>query len=569
MVYRLIVLLYALLWALGFIDLVNHTSMDDRADVLGRYSLPFFVVLILYASGFLVWAGLLFVPSAWLSRGIAFIQKRLWLALTILVALAGAVWSLFAMKQFVLYPGLHFSLLALALLTAAVMIFARWGRRQVIQPWRKIAALLIAALLIVEAFTQLMAFLGIMPGIHRMNGRNVPYGRVYYNQEGLGNGITNRYGWYYPEFRLASGSHRVVLVGDSFIQALQIKPSQHLGVKLQALINAGTQDDGQAEVLGLGHPGFGPGVYMDIAILEVSIDALEPDEIVAFINLGSDLKSSSTPAQDRVYFYVDANGSAKVHPDSHFFWHDVAHYVIFGYESFDLVRTLGTHYLTPQLIKGITGSQKDGQHEAQAASHGPVIEDSKRIPSYRGYVTEWGPRFGTHTTVERTDLLVEPGVSNHIFEIKGNAATQEAYDITQSLIKLLRDYTKAKGITLRLVTIPVFPHAFYTQYQGDDWVPEMGDYDLFLPERVLREFAEAKSIPFLSMGQYMKENGLTVEDIQRLYYADGQGHLTPEGHQLFADAVYQCFYSSSAQENAAELDTTHTGAKTGSCFVGE
>jgi hypothetical protein len=308
---------------------------------------------------------------------------------------------------------------------------------------------------------------------------------------------------------------------------------------------------------------------MDIAILEVSIDALDPDEIVAFINLGSDLKSSSTPAQDRVYFYVDENGSAKVHPNNQFFWHDVAHYVIFGYESFDLVRTLGTHYLTPQLIKGITGSQAKSQGQARAASPGPEIEDSMRIPSYRGYVTDWGARFGTHTIVERTDLLVEPGVSNHIFEIKGNAATQEAYDITQSLIKLLRDYTKAKGITLRLVTIPVFPHAFYTQYQGDDWMPEMGDYDLFLPERVLREFAEAKSIPFLSMGQYMKENGLTVEDIQRLYYADGQGHLTPEGHQLFADAVYQCFYSSSAQENAAELDTTHTGAKTGSCFVGE
>ena len=61
-----------------------------------------------------------------------------------------------------------------------------------------------------------------MPGIHRMNGRNLPYGRVYYNEEGLGNGIANRYGWYYPEFRLASGSHRVVLVGDSFIQAYRL-----------------------------------------------------------------------------------------------------------------------------------------------------------------------------------------------------------------------------------------------------------------------------------------------------------------------------------------------------------
>jgi hypothetical protein len=569
MIYRLIVLLYVLLWAPGFLDLVNHTSMDERAVVLGRYSPSFFLVLILYASGFLLWAGLLLVPSAWSTRGIDFIQKRVWLALVILAALALAVWSLFAIDRFALFPWLRFTLLTSALLTVAVMIFAGWGRGRAIHPWRKFAALLLAALLIIEASAQLLAYAGIMPGIHRMNGRNLPYGRVYYNEEGLGNGIANRYGWYYPGFRLASGSHRVMLVGDSFIQALQIQPSDHLGVKLQELMNVGTEDDSQAEVLGLGHPGFGPGIYMDIAILEVSVAALEPDEIVAFVNLGSDLKSSSTPGKDRVYFDVDENGNARIHPDSRFFWHDVAHYVVFGYESFDLVRTLGTHYLTPQLIRGITGSQTNGQSEARAASPGPAIEDSKRIPSYRGYVTEWGPRFGTHTVVEGTDILAEPGASNHIFETEDNAGTREAYDITRSLIKLLRDYTKAKGITFRLVTIPVFPHALYTQYQGADWGPEVGDYDLFLPERVLREYAEAKSIPFLSVGQYMKENGLTVEDIKRLYYSDGQGHLTPEGHKFFADAVYQCFYSSSAQKNAAELDTTHKDAETESCFVGE
>ena len=75
-----------------------------------------------------------------------------------------------------------------ALLTVAVMIFAGWGRDRAVQPWRKIAALLVAALLIIEASAQLLAFAGILPGIHRMNGRNLPYGRVYYNEEGLGNG---------------------------------------------------------------------------------------------------------------------------------------------------------------------------------------------------------------------------------------------------------------------------------------------------------------------------------------------------------------------------------------------
>jgi hypothetical protein len=65
--------------------------MNDRDVVLGRYSPSFFLFLILYACGFLIWAALFFVPSAWPTRGIEFIQKRFWLALVILAALAFVV----------------------------------------------------------------------------------------------------------------------------------------------------------------------------------------------------------------------------------------------------------------------------------------------------------------------------------------------------------------------------------------------------------------------------------------------------------------------------------------------
>jgi hypothetical protein len=52
------------------------------------------------------------------------------------------------------------------------------------------------------------------------------------------------------------------------------------------------------------------------------------------------------------------------------------------------------------------------------------------------------------------------------------------------------------------------------------------------------------------MGQYMQNDNLTVEQIKELYYADGQGHFTPEGHKYFADAVYRCFFA--AEEASAD-----------------
>jgi hypothetical protein len=46
----------------------------------------------------------------------------------------------------------------------------------------------------------------------------------------------------------------------------------------------------------------------------------------------------------------------------------------------------------------------------------------------------------------------------------------------------------------------------------------------------------------LQLGEYLHETG-DVEKIRSLYYEDGTGYFTPEGHQFVADAVYRCFYA--------------------------
>ena len=62
------------------------------------------------------------------------------------------------------------------------------------------------------------------------------------------------------------------------------------------------------------------------------------------------------------------------------------------------------------------------------------------------------------------------------------------------------------------------------------------------PEKALQEFAQENNIPFLSMGHFMYENRLKVDEIQGLYYSNGLGHFTPDGHKYFANAIYACFY---------------------------
>ena len=54
--------------------------------------------------------------------------------------------------------------------------------------------------------------------------------------------------------------------------------------------------------------------------------------------------------------------------------------------------------------------------------------------------------------------------------------------------------------------------------------------------------AEQYDFPLLAMGQVMQSQGLTAEDIQTLFFNEGSGYLTEEGHRYFADMMFDCFY---------------------------
>jgi hypothetical protein len=196
----LLVVIGFLFWAVGFIDLIGHTSADP--DVFGLYSLPFFILIILYASTIVIWF-LLFFNSKILSRvadGVRYIQNHVWLALPILAGLGIALWIIFEWDRWSRLPGLQVAALGLVLLTGFIILFTNWDESNGKQRWRRLIGYLLIALVAVEVLIQLVAYLGFLPGVHTIGGDYTPYERVYHNAEGYRNGYANRYGWYYPDY---------------------------------------------------------------------------------------------------------------------------------------------------------------------------------------------------------------------------------------------------------------------------------------------------------------------------------------------------------------------------------
>ncbi len=543
----LLVVVGFIFWSVGFLDLLGHTSAEP--DIFDQYSLPFFGFIILYGFTISIWF-ILFVSSGALSRfinGVRYIQGKTWLVLALLGGFGLALWIIFEWDRWSRLPGLQFSLFGLILLAAAILVFSGWGDHYKKQWWRSVIAYPLFALIAVEAVIQIVALLGILPGSYAIGGNFAPYERIYYNQEGFRNGFANRYGWYFPDFSLNENNRRILIIGGSYVQALQVLPEQQISASLAELINQNQQEtDTQTEVISIGLPGFGPSPFLfELFLSELAMEpgALPVDEIIVLFHLGDDFQSDLSAA-DPIVYTVDETGAADVHPDDARLRHDLTHYYMRGYLSFQIVEIIRSNYLTPKVINQMV---KNWTNQAQATT--TTIDDEFNFDRLSGMVvSSFALTEPEHAGIRATSFTTIPNGNNFLFKKNGNDDARQSFTIAGSILETAHEIAAANNITLRVATIPAFPAAFFNQFQADDWQPHIDNYDLFLPEQALVETARAKGIPILQMCQYMVQNKLNVEDIAQLYYSNGQGHFTPLGHNYFAEAMYACFYASATDE---------------------
>lgn len=506
--YLLFLVVVLLFLIIGLVDVIDHVSKDPV--LFGRYSLKYFGVVVGSALIVLAWAALLFRPNddRLLKASLGIVQQRPILAVAILIGIALLLAFMLSPQNrihglFLEFPALQATVLLILFLTAGFILFYQVEERVGPQLWRTGAISVIAVVLVVELIMQALAYFGALPNLTGPLDSFAPYSRVYQNAEGFGNGIANNYGRYVPDFQLLPGSKRIAIVGDSFIQALQINSDQNLGVVLQQRL----KDDGMTtEILTLGYPDLGPGMYLSNWKLEVVASELEAEEVIIFFDLGSDFQTVDR-AGTGVPFYTYA-GQGRVNLKLDNFWDDLhkyEHEVYHGHEGFQLVRLLHSHYLTPRVLLNFIN-----QPTAQAAEPAPTPNSDVDLPN--GFVF--------NAEINDGAMLVAKG-----------------------LIYMAQEQLKRSDVGVKLVTIPVFTDAFYAQ---EAWNTQFGVSDLLLPERELRKFAEVNGIPFLGLGAYMAAENLAPADVQTLYFANGRGHFTPAGHAFTAQAVYECFFTMTA-----------------------
>lgn len=538
----LMVVLGFAFWGVGFLDLLGHTSAQP--DVFGLYSLPFFILIILYGLTITVWFALFFNADLLMrvAGGVKYLQNNARLAVITLFGLGLALWLIFEWDRWTRLPGLQFSAFGLVTLASAIFLLANWNESAKQQIWRKIIVYPFLALLVVEILLQILARFGALPVVDKIGGNFYPYERIYYRGETVHNNFANRYGWYYLDTKLDTKKKHILVVGGSYVQGFQVQAEQQFSAVLADLIDEGQTDlAGNVDLMPVGMPGFGLSSYLYTDAMVEMPDLVNTDEIIVMFHLGDDFQS---PVRDEngIHYVLNETGAADLdHADARL-RHDLTHYYLRGFMSFQVVGTIRSNYLTPKVIAGLVRGSGGETRTSAAPSVGEA--DFPRIVGHVSdayTLTEPG-----HAGIKATELEIISKGNNFMFVQSGNEDVRDALLIADSLLKNAQEIAHDKGITLRIVTIPMFPEEFYESFDGANWEPQFGEYDLFQPEQALVEIAEKYDISILPMGQYMLQDGLSVEEIRALYLPNREGGFTPDGHTYFADAIFSCFYSTAA-----------------------
>jgi hypothetical protein len=513
--YLLILTFAVIFWMAGFVDLFTHAN--ESKEVLGLYSWPFFILLLVYAAGFALWGMFLFHHKGLdrFKQLITFVQERTWLGILILLIFAGLVASMYVLgERWIRFPLLQVAVLLMIVLFTLVLLFANPAGGET-QLWRRLVIGILAVIIGFEVLLQVSALLRISP-VQNLNGLFTPYGRVYNSLEGGSSGQTNANGWYYPNFRLREGSERYVLVGGSYLMGLQVAPNQNMGVALDRLMN--TDKANPREAISMGTPDYGLEVYLHERMFEFTAGSVQPEEVIVVFHVLNDFQSADMPVGVIPRAQINADGLVDVPEAEYQMRHDLWHIVIRGYDPPNPAQTLQSHLFLASLLGNVL-SERTGQLA--------YLPDDY---SNSDYVSEAQPFAGLE----------------YLFaSAADDARTDESLRVVTTQLENWRAKVEAASATMRLVILPYYPAAFYSS-NG-----EVPGYDLFAPERALQAYANEVGISILPLGQYFQAAGLAPGDLQTLFLREGMGHLSVQGHQAVAEAIYGCFYEGQPAADSA------------------
>lgn len=294
------------------------------------------------------------------------------------------------------------------------------------------------------------------------------------------------------------GTFRIALLGDSYIQAFEVPFGKTVGEVLERRLSALRKTP--VEVLNFGVGGYG--TSQELLTLQHEVWKYSPDLIVLAVTTGNDISDNYRPLKRVDYVPYHVFRGADLVLDSSFLNSK-------GYRS----RALGTrmlqgavqHSRLAQLFNRVRHLRRRGERQRELGGGSP----------------------------ER-----EVGLRDEVYLPPSTPAWQEAWRVTEGLLRLMREEGRRNRTPFAVVTLTSGIQVTPVREKKDKFLRQLGAKDLYYPERRLSEFAKREGIPVFNLAPPMAKQ---AEAHQVYFHSFGRrlgiGHWNERGHRAAGELI--------------------------------
>jgi lysophospholipase L1-like esterase len=543
-------------WLLPLNDLLSHTS--DSPTVLGRYSLSYIILLVGYGALALVALG-----AAWfaprLIRHAPVSWSRIVLLAVVVLGGSGLGWHLFRTTR-ATFNGppplsLEIAVWTWAALYVLALIVLKMDPARV--HWRAVSGVGITSLLVAILGSELLLAVAfpdkqgrilydvVTPGQpnpwRKYVGRSRPINTEYllYGNYGVASLFyTNSHGLYDQEYAYEKppGVFRILLLGDSLAESKEVVLAETFHQRLEDRLRA---EGRNVEVISGAVSGWG--TTDELRYLQYEGCRYEPDMVVlaAFPtnDIGNNHRVTSawqirdTASSEAVFKWFLASPYHELSENGELVEHNVP---------------MQDDPLSSNQVYPLTLGERIGSILARYSRIYRIIHRASRLredASTAPAPSELDMFYDDYQGVEPPDVRNNGGVNILTYLEPDTPVMGEAWAITEQIIRRMREVAQNCGAEI-IVTFVIPPRVdrqanntlFTTRLQAltaenpSFW----GDYRYRDADQRFASLMETQlGLPTLHLGDV-----LAGQDNDQVFIP-GDGHFTPLGHQLVADALYR------------------------------
>jgi hypothetical protein len=339
----------------------------------------------------------------------------------------------------------------------------------------------------------------------------IPHAYYRHTKEGFSEGRFNSHGFrdYERTYEKPPGVFRILVLGDSYIEAFQVQLEESFTAQLEKLLNA-QSSSAKYEVLSLGQSGFGTAEeylrYLNFGA------AYSPDLVVLALTTGNDFRNNSKLLNGH-------NGGF--------------------YYAFDQDRNL---VLDRSLVDAYESSQTYPRRLFQSLkSHSHLLT----LVSERVYLLNRQLQEAHMSQVHAAKPSMDSGTSAlglfsdlNIYRINMPPEWKEAVEITKAIILEFQRSVEERGSKFLLMSLSNAEQVH--KDLGDELKARYNvNLDYEQPDRILEQFAATNKIMFLKLMPALRDHYRKTTEYVHGFGSSRGGHWNQTGHRIAAQVTFQ------------------------------